>query len=424
MPERNVKLPKSSRLRKFLGQFAAAVVWLSAAGTPLFAQEARPKAEKKAPASWAIATADSVMKRYPDYRQAHPASYFPCPWTYVHGYHLIGFEKLYRSTGDKKYLDYIEKYISSFIDEKGNITGIDRNGKKINVAFNNLDNMLVGNCVIALYETTKDERYKLAADKIRRAFDTYPRNSDGGFWHNAYFKGQMWIDGIFMGQMFLIRYGKTIGDSDYCFNEATRQITLYAKRARKGNGLYLHALSERPVDWADPKTGLSSEVWSEGLGWYALILVETLDALPKDHPQRAEVVDILRRLAVDLKKYQDPKSGRWFQVVDKGDRPDNWTDNSGSAMFVYCLQRGVELGLLNKNDYAPVIARGYAGIVANARINDQGLVDIYSACDGLAVQRNYDAYVKARRSVNAREAVAGFLWATTIVEKPKGPGGK
>ena len=317
------------RLARFVSVLiilTAVVAWLGVVGTPLGAQEATPKAEKgKTPESWAIATADSVMKRYPDYRKAHPASYFPCPWTYVHGYHLIGFEKLYRSTGDKKYLDYIEKYIASFIDEKGNITGIDRGGKKINVDFNNLDNMLVGNCVLFLYETTKDERYKLAADKIRKAFDTYPRNSDGGFWHNLYFKGEMWIDGIFMGQMFLIRYGKTIGDSEYCFNEAAKQITLYAKRARKGDGLYLHALSERPVAWADPKTGLSSEVWSEGLGWYALILVETLDVLPKDHPKRDEVVDILRRLAVDLKKHQDPKSGRWFQVVDKG-RPAGQLD--------------------------------------------------------------------------------------------------
>jgi unsaturated rhamnogalacturonyl hydrolase len=31
-----------------------------------------------------------------------------------------------------------------------------------------------------------------------------------------------------------------------------------------------------------------------------------------------------------LKRTLDPQSGRWFQVVDKGDRPDNWTDTSGS----------------------------------------------------------------------------------------------
>ncbi|RPI07845.1 MAG: hypothetical protein EHM65_11215 [Acidobacteriales bacterium] len=139
---------------------------------------------------------------------------------------------------------------------------------------------------------------------------------------------------------------------------------------------------------------------------------------PKNHAQRPEVVEIFRGMAAGLKRTQDPISGRWFQVVDKGSEPGNWTDNSGSAMFIYAIQRGIELGLLNAREYAPVVAKGYKGIVANAKINDQGLVDIYSACAGLCVQANYAAYINYPRSVNGGEAVAGFLWATTIVEKP------
>jgi hypothetical protein len=34
------------------------------------------------------------------------------------------------------------------------------------------------------------------------------------------------------------------------------------------------------------------------------------------------------------------------------------------------------------------------------------------------VQANYAAYVNFPKTVNAKEAVAGFLWATAIVEKP------
>jgi unsaturated rhamnogalacturonyl hydrolase len=43
---------------------------------------------------------------------------------------------------------------------------------------------------------------------------------------------------------------------------------------------------------------------------------------------------------------------------------------------------------------------------------------VHGACDGLCVQQSYDAYVRAPRVTNAKEAVAGFLWATVIVEKP------
>ena len=395
----------------------AATASLALAATPATAQEAKP-GPGKAPESWAVATADTIMKRYLDFRKA----YFR-PWTYVHGYDLYAFEMLYRSTGDKKYLDYLKTYIAQIVDEQGNLTYVDRKtDKETPVSLTNLDNMMTGNSVVAMYEYTREERYLLAAKKIRKALDTYPRNSDGGFWHAKSLKGQMWIDGVFMGGMFLIRYGKSIGDSDYCFDEVTKQITVFAKHCKKGDGgLYLHAWSESPeaTKWkADPKTGLSSEVWSEGLGWYALILVETLAVLPKDHPKRDEVVTILRDLAKGLKRTQDAKTGRWFQVVDKGDQPDNWTDTSGSAMFVYCLHRGIELGLLDKDEYAPVVAKGYKGIVANATINDEGLVDIVSACDGLGVQQDYAHYINYKKSINAKEAVGGFLWATAIVEKP------
>ena len=135
--------------------------------------------------------------------------------------------------------------------------------------------------------------------------------------------------------------------------------------------------------------------------------------------KRAELEGIFRHLAAGLKRTQDARSGRWFQVVDKGDRPDNWTDTSGSAMFTYMIQRGIEIGLLDRGEYAPVVEKGYKGITENAKINDKGLVDIYSACDGLGVQASYDRYINYRKSVNAKEAVAGFLWATAIVERPE-----
>lgn len=148
-------------------------------------------------------------------------------------------------------------------------------------------------------------------------------------------------------------------------------------------------------------------------------MVEALADLPKDHAKRAQMEGIFRRLAAGLKRTQNPKSGRWFQVVDKGDRPDNWTDTSGSAMFTYTIQKGIEIGLLDKAEYAGVVAKGYQGVIENAKISGKGLVDIYSACDGVGVQVSYDRYIKYKQSINAKEAVAGFLWATAIAEKPE-----
>ncbi len=250
----------------------------------------------KAPQFWSVAAAETIMERYPDYRQAYWKD-----WTYVQGYVFCGFEMLYQSTGERKYLDYMKRYIDQFVDEKGTFRG-DK--------LTNLDNLMTGTSIVAMYEYTHDERYRVAASQFRRVLDDYPR-SDGQFWHGNK-SPNMWIDGVFMGQMFVIRYGTSIGENEYCFNEAVRQITVFAKHCLKENsGLYLHAWTEQPekTTWADPKTGLSPEVWSEGLGWYALILVETLNVLPKSHAKRAEVEDIYLRRMAGLKRTQDPISG-------------------------------------------------------------------------------------------------------------------
>ena len=275
----------------------------------------------RAPKFWSEATAETIMARWPDFTKA----YFN-PWTYVNGYALCAFERLGRDTGDPRYAEYLRRYVDRFVDEQGDFRSVTgRAGRTQTVKFDNLDNLMTGNAVVLLYERTKAERYRQAADKIRHALDEYPRNRDGGFWHAQSLPGQMWIDGIFMGQMFLIRYGKSIGDTDYCWDEATKQMTVYARRAERDHtGLYLHGVyepghGEKPCPWADPQTGRSPEVWSEGLGWYALVLAETLGDLPKTHPRRAELEDIFRRLAAGLKRVQDPRSGCWFQVVDKGD---------------------------------------------------------------------------------------------------------
>jgi unsaturated rhamnogalacturonyl hydrolase len=106
-------------------------------------------------------------------------------------------------------------------------------------------------------------------------------------------------------------------------------------------------------------------------------------------------------------------------VVDKGNLPDNWTDISGSAMFTYALQRGIQIGLLDKSIYQPVVKSGYEGITNAVRINEKGLVEVSPTGDGVTVKKDYATYVSVPKVLNAKEAVAGFLWATALYETPE-----
>jgi len=353
--------------------------------------------------------AKTIMQRYPD-----PSTFPWRSWCYPQGYMLIGMAKLFETTRDSIYYNYIMKFAETQVDSLGHIA-------KFKGSY--MDDMMPGAVIVWAYQHTGLEKYRKAATQIRRRFDNYPRTTDSLFWHgnNDKIKGEVWVDGVFMGQMFLTKYGKYIGDSAYCFNEAARQLIGIHNKLLKGkSGLLYHAWDEdRDAVWANKETGLSPEVWSEGLGWYALIMVETLEIFPKNHPRRAELEQICCDLMNGLKKVKDKKTGLWFQVVDKGDRSDNWNDTSGSAMFLYAIKKAGELGIINPDKFEEVVEKAYKGLRTKAVVNStDGLIDIVNACDGLGVQVSYDAYINYRQKVNAKEAVPGVLWASWIVEKP------
>jgi unsaturated rhamnogalacturonyl hydrolase len=365
-----------------------------------------------------VRLADTLLARYPD-----PDTFPFRTWCYSQGYVLIGMLKVWRATGDERYLAWVRRFADQHVTPEGDLLGF---------SGDSLDDIMSGAVIAEMAAITGHERYRRAARTIYASMADYPRNTDGGFWHGRHLPGQMWIDGVFMGGMFLVRYGDLIAGADSgardagtrnaCFDEMAAQIVTFAELCRKGDtGLFLHGYDEsRKASWADPITGLSSEVWSEGLGWYALILVEALERWPSGHTGSAQVQAVLEELLGGLLRAQDPASGLWFQVVDKGHLSDNWCDTSGTAMFVYTLKRASELGIQAPSAApgacAEAARRGYAGLQRRIATGADGGVDVLIACDGLGVQDNYRAYIDFPQQVNAKEAVGGVLWAATIMD--------
>lgn len=355
-----------------------------------------------APSQLALPLAKSVMARYPDYRTAYWKDY-----TYVQGYMFEAMDRLGRLTGDSSYIEYIKKYIDNFVDDEGNYKG---------GALTNLDNFMTGSAFCTLYARTGEEKYKKAALQTLEGVKTYP-SSDGQFWHGNK-SPNMWVDGVFMMQMFLIRCGELVGERDYCYDVACRNIKAAARHLQRPDGLMLHAWTTEPskVEWANPE-GLSPEVWSEGMGWYSLVVPELLAVLPESHPAYGEIKSIYLKMAKGLKEWQDKNTGGWFMVVDKGTNPLNFIDPSGTAMFVYSIRRGIDLNLLAEKDYGQVSRRGYEALFPFVRVNDRGLLDVIGACDGVTIKKDFVTYVTLDKVLNAKEAVAGVLWAAVVMEK-------
>jgi len=350
------------------------------------------------------AISETILRRYPD-----PDSYPYRSWCYPQGFLLWGFIRLFEITKEQRYRDYVLSYCDKHVRIDGSIPAF---------SGNSLDDIMAGSVLVWAYKETQSEQYRIACDTIRRSFDDYPRNRDGSFWHGRNLRGELWIDGLFMALMFLTRYGKYIGDKEYCYIETVNQMTLAFSNCEKDNsGLLYHAWCEDSnASWAHPITGKSSEIWCEGLGWYAMILTEVLEILPENQIGREQLLMQLRKLIKGLSAVQDSASGLWYQVVDKPGYNRNWHDTSGSAMFVYAVKKAGILGFYDIDECEKIAKFAFEGIKTKCVMDLEGNINIYDACDGLCVQMNYDKYADYTRNVNSKECVCACLWAAIIME--------
>ena len=60
--------------------------------------------------------------------------------------------------------------------------------------------------------------------------------------------------------------------------------------------------------------------------------------------------------------------------------------------------------------------RGYQSLFPFVQVNNKGLLDVIGACDGVTIKRDFVEYVTVPKILNAKEAVAGVLWAAVIME--------
>jgi unsaturated rhamnogalacturonyl hydrolase len=342
---------------------------------------------------WSKELCDSEMQRIPDPRKLGK-------WGYAISLYLYGQFLVYKRTGEKKYLDYIQGWVDDHVSESG---VIDRE-------ISALDYMLPGNLLLVLYAEAKQEKYKKAAESIRLRFNTYPRTEDGGFWHALSRQHQLWLDGMFMSMPFLVRYGQAFGDSTYVNDEATKQLLVYIKHLNDpASGLMWHAYDESGRQgWADPVTHHSSFFWCRAIGWFGMALIEVLEVLPHHHPHRQELIKQVVQLTHAYAKYQDSATGLWYEIVDRGTTPGNWLETSSSSMFSYTLYTAVRRKYIPKK-FMATACKGYRGVLSQVSKDPvTGQVHIANICGGTNVG-DLDFYLNRPRNTDDFHGLGAFL---------------
>ena len=278
----------------------------------------------------------------------------PATWNYIDGCMLGALLEMTDITGDSRFADFVESFVDSFVLEDGSIRTFQADKQT-------LDDINEGKVLFPLYRMTGKEKYRRAMETLQKALEAQPRTYEGNWWHKKIYPNQVWLDGIYMAQVFRTLYEKHVGNGDY--SDTVAQIRVVRERMfDETKRLYYHGYdASKTVFWADKETGLSQSFWLRAMGWFAAALVDIAEILPEGE-DKTYIAGLLHEMMAGILPYADGETGLYWQVVDQGGREGNYLETSGSSMMAYAMMKGARLGFLPKK-YAAQGKKTFDGIV-------------------------------------------------------------
>ena len=155
-----------------------------------------------------------------------------------------------------------------------------------------------------------------------------------------------------------------------------------------------------------------------------MAIVDVLDFMPEDHPQRHEIITILQHITHAVEKYQDPQTGMWFQVTEQIGREGNYVESSGSAMILYTWVKAAQKGYIDW-DYLEKGKSAYQKFVNKfVKENKDGTITVTDACAVAGLGGNkkyrdgsYQYYLSEPVRDNDPKAVAPFIMVSVLLDK-------
>ena len=352
-------------------------------------------------------------------------------WSYTSGTEMGAMLDTYLAYKDESILDYLKKYPERMINEKGEATGYKYEDF-------NLDNVRPGKFLLELYKLDSKPNVLVTLKKLFKQLEKQPRTKEGVYWHKAIYANQVWLDGIFMGLPYYTAAAPMLKGEKKAkkyYDDAVEQIIKTDKRTfDEPTGLWKHAWDEtHTMFWADSISGKSKHSWARAMGWYTMAMVEVLDNLPEDYSRRQEVIDVFQKAMAALVRYQDKKTGVWYDVLDVKDER-NYLESTASCMFAYCLLKGARKGYLDES-YRKAGVKAYNGILKQfIRVNADKTISLTRCCEvsGLGPgpgpyvkEPNYrrdgsfDYYMSEPIRDNDGKGVGPFIWASLEMEMLK-----
>lgn len=352
---------------------------------------------------YAKAACETIMRTYTE-KALPPQNEFH----YHQGVFLSGMERVYLLCGEKKYSEYIKNWIDLNVDSEGTLH---------NCNTETLDDFQPAILIFRILEETKEKRYEKLLHMIMKYLENWKFNDEGGYWHKFYYPNQMWLDGLYMVGPLSTMYAEKFNKPEL-YDVMYKQMKLMEKHTRDPKtGLFYHGWDcSKEAVWSNKETGQAPEFWGRAMGWYTVAIADMLDYIPKDYMYRNEFIDILAKLLDALVKYQDEKTGMWYQVVDKGYLKENWIELSCSALFTYSISKAVRMRYIG-GEYEKYADAAYNGIIRFIR-HENNNVYLKNVCIGTSIG-DLDYYLNRPTVETDLHGMGAFILMCTEYHKMK-----
>ena len=337
-------------------------------------------------------------------------------WEYTPTLMARAFIELYDATHDTIYLRHAQQFAKQFIAEDGTILTYKQ-------SLYNMDRIQGGNFLIMLNAIDPQPQYITAIETLYDQLRLQPRTTEGGFWHKQVYPHQMWLDGLFTGTTFYARYASWKPEPQD-WDDVAQQFMIVDRHTRKANGLNYHGWDESHLmAWSDSLTGCSPETWGRAQGWFVMALVDVLELMPENHPQRGQLMAILQRVIGALLQVQDMDTHLWYQVPDKANQEGNYLESTCSAMYCYAMAKGVRIGVLDRQ-YSRSAQQVWRGLRKYKIVtNDDGTLSLIDCCAVAGLGGNpyrdgtYEYYIHERIRHDDPKGIAPLILASIELSK-------
>ena len=340
-------------------------------------------------------------------------------WNYIDGCMMTSLLELYYQTKNQEYLDFVIKYVDFFVSEDGSILGFEPD-KYV------LDDMCESRVLFDLYKLTGNEKYKKAIKLTYTQIEIQPRTYEGSFWHKKIYPNQVWLDGLFMAQVFYMRYETEFNGCKKYF-DIKKQFEIVRNRMYDDKKhLYYHGYdASKEAFWANKETGLSKNFWLRATGWFTVAIADVLGYMNEAIYEDYDFYKRLLKETIDgLLEYQDKDSKMFWQVVDKAGMEGNYLETSGSAMIAYAILKGVRLNVLPER-YRKIGLDIFNGICNKYVSEKDGDLNVGGIClvAGLGPENNprrdgsYEYYISEPVVENDAKGIGPLILAYTEVKK-------